>query len=129
MFSRIQEAFQLLTYREPENGPDAVIVERDTLSASRAGKIISHVLEFAMVVCGLAYASGRIGERLSKMIPPARSLSVAIIAGAVGVVLTFIVHSVRDDIEKKIRARINLAEVLAPYFGHRLDNTMRTLKG
>ncbi len=130
MFSRIKEAIRIVTYREPEHGPDAVIVDHQAAGSSRTGRIIAAGIEVLIVVYVLAYIAGRIGERLSKIIPTSHSsVSVATIAGAVGVLLALIVHSIKNDIETKIRARINLAEVLAPYFGHRLDYAIRVLKG
>src|SRR5258708_7369509 len=116
MFSRIQDAIRTVTYREPETGQDAVIVERESPTASTAGKVISHVLELILVVYVLAYAAGYISEHLTKIIPATRSVSLGTIAGAVGVLLAFILHQLRDDIQQKIKARINLSEVLAPYF-------------
>lgn len=129
MFSRIREATLILAYREPESGEDAVIVEHKPASFPAAGKVISQVIEVFALVYSLAFVAGRVGEHLNKLIPPMRSVSTETLAGAVGVLLVMTLHSVRDDIEKKIRARINLSELLAPYFGHRIDNTLRTLKG
>lgn len=129
MFDRIREAIRIITYHEPADGPDAVIVERGAETPSKVGKTISRVIEFVVVFYALAYAAGSVGERLSRIIPPTRSVSVATLAGAVGILLVYIVNSIRNDIESRIRARINLAEMLAPYFGHRLDYTIRVLKG
>jgi hypothetical protein len=129
MFSRLQEALRILTYHEPHDGSDAVIVERKTTVPSRPGIVISHVLEFFIVVYVLSNVAGRIVERLLKIVPATHSVSLSTLAGAVGVVLAFVLHSVRDDIEKKLKAHLNLSEVLAPYFGHRLDYTIRVLKG
>jgi hypothetical protein len=129
VFSRIREAIRIITYREPDSGPDAVIVDHKVATSSRAGRIISRGLEVLMVVYVLAYVSARISERLSKIIPSTHSVSVTTIAAAIGVLLMFLVHSIKDDIETKIRTRLNLAEALAPYFGHRLDYTIRVLKG
>jgi hypothetical protein len=129
MFSRIQDAIRTITYREPETGPDAVIVERESPTVSAAGKVISHILELVLVVYVLAYAAAYAVDHLMKMIPAARSLSAEIVAGGIGALLAIVLHQFRDDIQARIKARLNLSELLAPYFGHRLDYTIRVLKG
>jgi hypothetical protein len=129
MFSRIQNAIRTITYREPETGQDAAIVEHKTPTATGAGKVISHTLELLLVVYVLAYMAGYISDHLTKVIPATRSVSIEVVAGAIGAVLVLILHQLRNDIQEKIKARINLSELLAPYFGHRLDYTIRVLKG
>ncbi len=129
MFSRIKDATRIITYREPATGPDAVIVERDRPTTTAAGKVISHVFELLVVVYALAHAAAYITDHLTKIIPATRSVSLGTIAAAIGVLLAFVMHQLRDDIEQKIRAHINLSELLAPYFGHRIDRTIRVLKG
>jgi len=129
MFSRIQEAIRTLTYREPETGQDAVIMERTPPVSTAAGRAISHILEYVILVYALADVAVRISERLTRLIPNTHSVSLETLAAGVGILLVLILHQVRDDIQEKIRARINLKNVLAPYFGHRLDYTIRVLKG
>jgi H+/Cl- antiporter ClcA len=129
MFSRIQNAIQIVTYRESETGGDAVIVERETVTPSRPGKIIAGFVELLVAVYTIGYLAGRIGDHISKSIPDSHSVSLGTLTGAVAVFLMLTLHWIREDIEKKIRARLNLVDVLAPYFGHRLDYTVRVLKG
>lgn len=129
MFSRIRDAIRTIAYCEPETGQDAVIVEHKAPTATGAGKVISYTLELLLVVYVLAYLAGYISEYLTRIIPATRSISIGTVAGAVGVALAFLVHQLKADIQDKIKARINLSEVLAPYFGHRLDYAIRVLKG
>jgi hypothetical protein len=129
MFSRIREAARIISYREPQHGPDFVIAEHHTPTTSRAGRTISNILEVLVAIYTLGYAAGYISEHLNKLMPSTRSFSMNTLTGGIGVLLAIVLNSFRDDIEKKIRARINLAEILAPYFGHRLDHTFRVLKG
>jgi hypothetical protein len=129
MLSRIQDAIRTIAYREPETGQDAVIVEHKAPTATGAGKVISHTLELVLVVYVLADIARYISDHVTKMIPATRSVSVGFVAGAAGVLLAFVLHQLRDDIQGKIKARLNLSELLAPYFGHRLDYTIRVLKG
>jgi hypothetical protein len=129
MFSRIREATKIIGYREPQHGPDFVIAEHHAPTTSPAGRAISNILEVLIAIYTLGYAAGYISEHLTKLIPSTRSVSINTLTGAIGVLLVLVLNSFRDDIEKKIRARINLADILAPYFGHRLDHTFRVLKG
>lgn len=129
MFSRIREAIRIVNYREPHNGADAVIVEQTPATSRPTGKLIASLIEWTLLVYSLAYIAGIVSDRLTKFVPATRSVSIGTIAGAVGVLLALVLHSLRDDIERKLRSRIDLAELLAPYFGHRLDYTIRVLKG
>jgi hypothetical protein len=129
MFSRIRETIRIITYREPQNGADALIVERAEIAASPQGKFIARMLEVVPVIYILGYVAGSIGSHISKIVPPMHSASLTTIAGAVGVLLGLILQWVKEDVQEKIRARLNLADVLSPYFGHRLENTIRILKG
>jgi hypothetical protein len=73
--------------------------------------------------------AGRIGVIVDKALPHKYSTATNTIIGAVGVLLVLILHWIRDDIERKIRAQIHLSDTLAPYFGHRLERAGRILKG
>ena len=129
MFSRIREAVRILTYREPQGGPDHVTVERVAISVPRFGKFIAGFFEVTLGAYAIGYLAGHISTRIDKLIPPTRSLSVTTLAGAVSFLLVYLLHSFRADIEAKLRAHLNLTELLAPYFGHRLENAARILKG
>jgi hypothetical protein len=129
MFSRIREAVRIITHREPENGADAVIVEQENTASSRAGTFIAHFLEFFILAYLFGFFAGRIGPIIYKFVPHPHIASVSTIIGAIGFLLAVWLHSIRNDIEKHLRAQLDLAKVLAPYFGHRLTNAIRTMKG
>lgn len=129
MFSRIREAFRIITHRESECGVDAVIVERENTAPSRAGVYIAHVLEFIFLAYLFGFFAGRIGALIYKFVPHPRIASLSTVIGAIGFLLAIWIDSIRNDIEKHLRARLHLGTILAPYFGHRLTNAIRTMKG
>jgi hypothetical protein len=129
MFSRIREAVKIIGYREPQTGPDFVVTKQQVATTSGPGRVISHILELTIAVYTLGYLAGHIGERLTKLIPSTRSLSINTLTGAIGVLLAVVLNMFRAEIESKIRSHVNLADILAPYFGHRIEHTLRVLKG
>jgi hypothetical protein len=129
MLSRIKEAKRIITYREPDFGPDAVIEEQKLVEAPKAGRTIAYFFEFLFVFVVLVRASTYIGIHLEKMIPKTHSVSTTTMTAAVGIILTLLLDSVRTDILGRIRKHLSLVDLLAPYFGHRLDNTIRVFRG
>jgi hypothetical protein len=129
MFSRIREALRIITHREPENGADAVIVERESTTPSRAGFFIAHTVEILAIAYLFGYVAGKIGPFLYKLVPHPHLASVSTIIVALGFLLAMWLHSIRADLEKHLRAHLDLGNALAPYFGHRLTNAIRTMKG
>jgi hypothetical protein len=131
MFSRIKEAKRIISFRESDLGPypDVVIEQRKPAKTTKAGRTIAYLFEFAFVVLVLARIAGYIGLHLEKLIPAVHSVSLTTLAAAIGIVLTLLLDTVRNDILSRVRGRIKLVELLAPYFGHRLDNTIRVLRG
>lgn len=129
MFSRIREALRIITYRAPENGPDAVIVERDNTSPSAAGHRVARLIEATIGVYTIGKLAAFIGDRLIKVIPDKQFTSTTVLAGCVAALLLVIFSWIRQDLEEKFRAHLHLADTLAPYFGKRLENASRVLRG
>ncbi|MGD0759204.1 MAG: hypothetical protein ABR921_09885 [Candidatus Sulfotelmatobacter sp.] len=127
MFNRIKEAVRILGYREPETGADAVFVESVQTSPTPAGKHISHFFEALIAIYGVGYLAGRIGNLIATAAPSQHSVSVGTLIGVLGALLMLVVHWLRADIEQKVRERIHLADMLAPFFGRKLDNVSRVL--
>ena len=129
MFSRIHEALRILTYHEPETGPDAVIVERKETPAPRAGRAIANTIEIFMVAYLVGSLAGYIGSYLYKFVPHTRVASITTIVGALGFLLTIWGSRLRADIEAHLRAHLDLGNALAPFFGHKLTYASRVMKG
>ena|SRR5947209_8016709 len=130
MFNRIKEAARILTYREPRSGADAVIVSHVQESPSGPGKVISYILEVLIIVYGIGHIAAPLASALSRFMSGKHtSTSTAILAGALGALLALMTNAIRQDIEQKIRLRLNLSELLAPFFGKKLDNVLRVMKG
>jgi len=105
-----------------------VIVERVEPSVSAAGRAISQFFEVFVAVYVISYIAGPLAREIDKLIPN-RSVAMTTIAAAVGAIFMYIVDWLRADLQLKISSRVNLTDKLAPFFGHRLDNTFRVLRG
>jgi hypothetical protein len=130
MFSRIKEAIRIISYRESDSGPDAVIECEAPTTPTPEGKFISRALEFFIAASTIGWVSGRIGEYLlgvgfAKHI----SVSVSTLIGAVAVLLAMIVSAIGKDLEMKLRSQVRIADALAPFFGRKLDEAVSALKG
>jgi hypothetical protein len=130
MFSRIKEAIRIISYREPDTGPDVVIVPESNTVPTPQGIMISRMAEFFIAASTIGWAAGRIGDYLLNVgFAKHVSLSAATIIGSVAVLLTMVVSWISRDIEMKLRSHIKIADVLAPFFGRKLDNVVHVLKG
>jgi hypothetical protein len=130
MFSRIKEAIRIITYHEPDTGPDVVIVPEVNTPPTPQGIMISRATEVLIAASTIGWAAGRIGDYLLNLgFAKHLSLSTATIIGSVGVLLTMVVSWIGKDIEMKLRSRIKIADALAPFFGRKLDNVVHVLKG
>jgi hypothetical protein len=129
MFARLKETYRILSYREPvTSGPDIVVVEETRPRVPRSSKIIATVIEAFVVVYMLGLAAGRVANILSH-VPPTKVVSIATLAGALGALFSYLLHSVVTEVQKKIQTHLNLSDKLAPYFGRKLDSTFRVLSG
>ena len=72
MFSRIREAIRIITHREPNNGPDAVIVDRGKITPPRAGLVIAQGIEVLAIAYIFGFFAGKIGPFIYKFVQVAR---------------------------------------------------------
>ena len=128
MFSHIREAVRIVSYHETQGGPDIVIRERIEPTVPVAGKHIARFFEIIVVVYVIGRIAGPLGYKLGHLIP-ARTLAMTSVAGALGALMMLMVDWLRTDIQQKISLHINLGNTLAPFFGRRLDNMFRILRG
>jgi len=130
MFGRIQETIRILSYREPTHVPDAAIVEATSPTPTKAGRTIARLIEATVLVIAIGYLSEFALLHLNRLIPTDKHSSAFItaVAGSLGAVLVLIVGWLRNDLERKIQGKIHLARFLAPFFGNKIDRTLRVLK-
>jgi hypothetical protein len=130
MFSRIQEAIRVITYREPDTGQDAVIVEHVETTPTPAGKRIAIVLESLVAISVVGYLSARVGDRLiDTAFSKHLSMSAHVLIGSIAAFFVLAVNWLKHDLEHKFRIHFRLADRIAPFFGKRIDNALRVLRG
>jgi hypothetical protein len=128
MFSRIREAIRIIGYREPNCEAPFVIQEHiEPPPPSVTGRRIAYLIQVAFAIYIIGRVSGPIGKELILLLPGhAVSLTVA---GGTGALLMWTIDWLRNDIQTKLRLHLNLDDKLAPFFGHKLENVFRVLKG
>lgn len=132
MFSRIKEAVRIMSFRETESGADTIIVEcEDHLpTLTPAGRTISRLIEYFLVLYCIGYAAGYLGIYIAKHTPAKHlSASTTTLIGFFGALLMMIGTWLKQDIENKIQSHLRISEWLAPFFGHRLTYAYHVLKG
>lgn len=129
MFSRIRETVRILKYREPQEAPGIVFVERVQPTVSKTGRFIAGLLEATIAVFVIGWIAAALSHAFDHLMPHPSSLTLTRITGALGAVLMLLGNMLRDDIQQKIRAHLNLSGIAAPFFGHKLEETFRTLRG
>ena len=131
MFSRLKGTIRILRYREPVvHGPDAVIVDRaEKPHTPKAGKAIAFLIEGAVCFYGIGLLAGYLGTVLFPRLHAMSRLSLATVAGALGAILLWLGHALVVQIQVLLKTRLNLAERLAPLFGHKIEETYRAIRG
>lgn len=131
MFSRLRETFGILTYRpDAHDRPDVVFVEDKPIEPSRASRAIAA----SIAVFVLITAVGMVARFLSQIIfPDQATVSLSKLATILGGILGFLAYVLLDRqihswIDKVI-VRLQITDRLAPYFGNRLTETIRILRG
>jgi len=130
MFARLKETIRILSYRPPTvHGPDAIIVEKSkSPPTSRFGRSIAFFLEGFILISAIGFAAGHLGKTLEGLPLPKTGVSLATLAGALGALLLWIFHALVNQLQGAVQKRLNLADKLAPYFGHKLEETVRTIR-
>jgi hypothetical protein len=111
------------------HGPDAVIVERKpAVPVSGFSKLIAFVIEAAILVSAVGFIAGRLGAFISHM-HPVKAVSTFTVVGVVSALLLWITEQFIARFQLFLKVKLNIADKLAPYFGHKLDETYRIIRG
>lgn len=132
MFTRLQETYRIISYREPIEGPHGPDVHFVCQEPQRFSKIrlgVTRLVQAMVMVCVASKLATLCTFAFERLMQGHQSLTVTSVAGGFGALLVFAFHWLRQQLEGAIQKRIRLEEMLAPYFGKQLENTIRTLKG
>lgn len=127
MFSRIRETYRILTYHD-HGGPDAVIVPESITPEPKTSRAISNTIEITVVAMVAGYGSGKILYALHTLTGKPSVYS-ATLTGAVAVLLFIVYEMLTGHLQALLKQKLALGERLAPFFGHKLDETFRVLRG
>ncbi|MGH9670259.1 MAG: hypothetical protein ACRD3A_09120 [Terriglobales bacterium] len=132
MFTRIRQAYRILSSKDigpPAHlCPDVVFVDEDAAEPNRGGKLVAGLLEALL----LAIVAGWLGTRLTLLIEALRGRETASLTavGIVAALLFGLLHQLTEhNLVKGLQLHLKFEERLAPYFGHRIDNAIRMLRG
>lgn len=135
MFSRLRRTYHILTYKAPDDGPDLVIVPEPEVYPSKTSKSIAGLIEIGVLFCCF-FVVGLIAGKIEPLLHPLWSKRPDASLVAVGTLAAFllwlghlIVNQIHGRIGRYLRLQMKLSERLAPYFGQRLDSTIRVLRG
>lgn len=128
MLSRIKETIRILSYREPHDGRDIVFVEHHEPTGSSVGIRIAHTLQVMLVVGIISPLAGFASKYLEQVIP-SKSIAFSTLAAGVGALSMVLVHWLRGELQQTLFSHLNISSTCAPYFGHRIEEAIRTLKG
>jgi hypothetical protein len=129
MFTRLRETYHILTYNEKASGPDAVIVEEQKTSISNASRRIARFIEVILVSYAAGFGMTKIWDVSARFFSGKHSVSVAALMSAVAILSYLAVEAINGQFQATLRQRLDIADKLAPYFGHKLDETFRVLRG
>lgn len=130
MFARLKETYRVLSYRAPVvHGPDAVIIPaRNPEDAPAFGKFVAFLIEAGICVYGVGYVAGHVGSAFFHA-HPSEHFSLTTVVGILGAVLFWLGHSLLIEVQKALKKYLNLGQTLSPYFGHKVHDTYRTIRG
>lgn len=124
MFRKIQRTAYILAYKHQPLHPDLPSEE----PPSRLSKVSAQLGALIQLVI-IGSAVGALGSWLARLLFPHQPqiLSVETLGGIAGGLCVVLVQWVRQAIENQIHATIG--HPVAPYVGHKLEETFKTLKG
>ncbi len=127
MFRRLQETIRMLRKpsENPFTKPDVVFVEELELRVSRVSKAIGGFIEALVLVLVAGYA----GSSIAGLFPKQTGFSVGTLAGITAALLSLFGIQLSNNLNRKLQLHLKIGQQIAPYFGHRLEQTYRTLKG
>lgn len=129
MFRRLREAKRVLTYRQTPNAqdrPDITEFVADGLQATKAGRTIGGIVEVFVIFVLLGATLHRVffwmfgGDH-----SPTVSLAVV---GVLSVAMLWAINAITDKFNRLAMLKLRIQERVAPFFGHRIDRTLRTLR-
>lgn len=128
MFMRLRETYRILSHRETDKGqhiPDIRFVEEQKPSYSASRLFVSRLVQIAVAIYVVGIVSTPFANAFEHLLNGHRSPSATTVAGGMGALLVIVAHFVRRRVEGAINTNLNLA----PFFGRRVENAVRTLKG
>jgi hypothetical protein len=131
MFTRLNETIRILTYREPTReygGPDVLFIEHKEPLVTKPGAKIARIIQVTAIVFIIGIVVGPLVNSVSHVLR-GRSPSLTVVAGSLGAILAILFEETRSQIAGAIQGHLHLESTLAPFFGKRLDRTIRALKG
>jgi len=132
MFTRLRETVRILSYHEPNtgpHGPDVHFVVQEPQHFSKTRLNVAKLVQAVLAVYIVGKLATPCTTALEKLLQGHHPPTATSVAGGIGALLIFGGHWLRQRIEGAIQKRVRLEEILAPYFGRRLENAIRTLKG
>jgi hypothetical protein len=88
------------------------------------------LIEFAVCFLAIGLLAGYLGTALFGRLHHATSaISLTTVVGTLGALLWWFGHNVLVKIQGLAQRKLNLAEKLAPFFGHKIEETYRAIRG
>jgi hypothetical protein len=134
MFTHIREAVRIVTSKPSRPAkhetPDYVIAPQQQVFTTAAGRRIAKTLQFLLVVLACGYVGGKLAGVFDRLTGQTRlSNSFPAVYGICSLVIFFLAHSIKQKLEARLDAHLNLSFWLSPYFGRRITNAMHTMRG
>jgi hypothetical protein len=129
MFRRIRETIEAFRSDKPAPHavPDLIFVQEQKQELTSISRHIGRLFEGLL----LTFAGGIVGEVAWKSLASKNLIhvSVGMTIGITSAISVWIGHALLNRLNEKVRFKLKIGERLAPYFGHRLYETYRILKG
>ncbi len=124
MFRKIRHTAYIIGYRHKATHPDLPPMAQAPKTVSRISLTIGSVIQLFIIV----FAIGLMAARASKLLfPHELRLSLETLSGIFGALAMIIAQYVLRAIESSLHSK--MGNPLAPYFGHKIEETVRTIKG
>ncbi len=130
MFTRIRYAAKVLSYSPPKTSefdrPDIVFEEVSPPEVTKVSKGIGTFIEIGLIAIVIGLVSGPIVHRI---FPGKTQSSLMTITGVAASLLSILANQFIEDLNIRIRLKLKIGEKVAPFFGHKIMQAVRTLKG
>jgi hypothetical protein len=127
LFSRIRLLVQAVRSEAPDlaSTPDFVFEAEEPEKLSRVSLAIGGLIE----VSAIAFFGGWLGHRFAQLLLSGSSPQLSTVSGIAGAFLGVAGLQCVDALNRRIQLRLRLGERLAPFFGHKVEEACRVLKG